>query len=118
MNNPLADQGKIFDLKSLHDQQSLRQRVLVDSGKVQVTHFIIPANEEIPTHEAHGEIVIHCLTGRVVVAALKESRELRSDHLLCLNVGEPFSIRAIQDAAILATIVLPKEGEAVELIGN
>ena len=118
MNNPLADLGKVIDLRSLQDHQLLRQCVLVDSGKAQVTHFIIPKGEEIPTHEAHGEIVIHCLTGQVLVTALKQSKILFSDHILCLAADEPFSIRATQDAALLATIILPKDGKSVELIGN
>jgi quercetin dioxygenase-like cupin family protein len=98
--------------------QSPEHSLVVHTGEVEIIHFIVPAGVNLPTHEAQGEIVLHCLEGRLEVLALREVRQLVAGQLLYLAINEPFSMRGIEDSSLLATIVLPKQGPAVELLGT
>jgi quercetin dioxygenase-like cupin family protein len=85
---------------------------------VEIIQFIIPAGAQLPTHEAQGEIILHCLEGQVEVTALGLHRELMAGKLLYFAINEPFSIRGVQDASVLAIIIVPKQGPAVKLVGT
>jgi hypothetical protein len=52
------------------------------------------------------------------LAALEGTHELKAGRLFYFCINEPFSIRGIEDASLLVTIIAPKLGETVELIGN
>jgi quercetin dioxygenase-like cupin family protein len=67
----------------------------------------VPAGKEIATHRAPGPITVHCLAGRVVLVAHERSQELDAGSLVFLATGEPHSLRGIEDATLLVTIVLP-----------
>jgi quercetin dioxygenase-like cupin family protein len=91
---------------------------LFRTADAEITHLIIPAGETIPTHEAPGEIVFHCLEGRVSLSALGKECELTAGQLFYFCINEPFSIHGIEQASLLMTIAAPKLGPHVELIGN
>jgi quercetin dioxygenase-like cupin family protein len=92
--------------------------LLVKTNDVEVTQVIVPTGTGIPTHEARGETVLHCLVGRVLLTAVREQHELRAGQLLYLLINEPFSIHGMQDSSLLLTIILPKQGPNVEFIGG
>jgi quercetin dioxygenase-like cupin family protein len=119
MTKPLVKPGDTVDVRRLGagigtPQQSL----LVKTVNVEIIHVAVPAGETIPTHEAQGEIIVHCLDGRVSLAALGKTHELKVGQLIYFCVNEPFSIQGIEDASLLVTIITPKLGQSVELIGN
>lgn len=116
---PLVKPGETVDVQEL--KKSLggrRNSLLVKTADVEIVHLVIPAGETIPTHEAQGEIVLHCLEGRALVSALGEAIHLDAGQLFYFAVNEPFSIEGIDEASLLATIIVPKQGPAVELIGD
>lgn len=98
--------------------QSPQKIPIVRTGDVEIIQFIVPSGAVLPTHEAQGEIVLHCLEGMVELTALGVARELASGNLLYLAINEPFSVRGIEDASLLAIIIVPKQGPAVELVGT
>jgi quercetin dioxygenase-like cupin family protein len=119
VSDPLARPGQVVDLRRCdRGLQAPQQLPLVRTGDVEIVQFVVPAGEELPTHEAQGEIVLHCLEGRVEVTALGVSRELRAGQLLYLAINEPFSMRGREDASLLAVIIMPRQGPAVELVGK
>lgn len=119
MVEPLAGPGEILDLALLGRGLKTRQQAsLIKTSDVHVVQILVPAGKEVPTHEAEGQIILHCLEGRVAVNAIGECRELKAGQLLYLVPNEPFSIQGVQDASVLATIVRPKQGLDVELIGD
>jgi quercetin dioxygenase-like cupin family protein len=91
---------------------------LVRTDNVQLTQVTIPRGGAIPTYEAQGEIILHCLMGIVTVNAMKITHELRRNQLLYLIVNEPFSLRAIEAVTLLLTVVLPKTGNGFSTIGK
>jgi len=111
--------GEVVDLNPYAEAQGdKREFVLVQTDIVKITQIFIPGGSSIPTYEAAGQIILHCLDGRIVIAAREESHELATGQLLYLTANEPFSIYASSNAVLLATVVSPKQGPMVELIGG
>ncbi len=81
---------------------------LVRTSAVEVVRLIVRAGQEIPQHKAKGELIVHCLEGRVACTALGTTRVLEAGELLYLAAGEPHSLDGIEDASLLLTIVAPK----------
>ena len=119
MPRPLATPGDIVELRpfaTLHDRHE--QIVLVKTQDVEIFQLFLPAGSKIPTYEAEGEIILQCLEGRISLAVLGEPHELRAGQLLYLSLNEPFSLEGLEHASVLVTIMAPKQGRNVELIGG
>jgi quercetin dioxygenase-like cupin family protein len=117
-NSLLAAAGEIVALPQAQAGAPQRKTVLMKTGDVELVHFLVPASANIPTHEAEGEIVLHCLQGRVEVLLSGSCKELAAGELLLLAGNAPFSIRGVEHSSLLATIITPKQGPNVELIGS
>ena len=119
MNSPLVKPGESVDVRRLGAVLGVRQQtILVKTANVEIIHLVIPDGEMVPTHEAPGEIILHCLEGQVSVSALGKTVKLTTDQLFYFSANEPFSIQGIERASLIATIVKLKQGPAVELIGD
>jgi quercetin dioxygenase-like cupin family protein len=119
MHRSLTQPGEVVELEmrerdlSAHDTTTL---VRTDDFRIIQTH--LPAGSKIPTYEAHGQIVLHCLDGHVSVFALGQPHVLKAGQLLYLVVNEPFSIVALSDSSIIATIITPTSRRRTDLIGQ
>jgi quercetin dioxygenase-like cupin family protein len=100
------------------DSETSRKMVLAKTYDMEIIQFIVPAHRDVPTYEAQGEVILHCLEGRVSVVALGNAHDLKAGQLLYLSKNEPFSIQGIEHASILATIVSAKQGSNVDVIGD
>jgi quercetin dioxygenase-like cupin family protein len=119
MMDEQSEHGVIVELKTL--ERSLRcheKTVLVEQDNLQIIQFAIPGGSGIPRYEAHGIIILHCLAGRLSVTAMGRSSVLRSGQLLHLAVREAFSVNALEDASLLATIIMPPVDPDAPLIGR
>jgi quercetin dioxygenase-like cupin family protein len=106
-----SEHGTIVELKT--PERSLRgheMTVLVEHDHLRIVQFAIPGGS--------GIIILHCLAGRVSVTAMDQSRVLRSGQLLHLAVREAFSVGALEDASLLATIIMPPVDPDAPLIGR
>ena len=114
-----SEHGTIVELMT--PERSLRgheMTVLVEHDHLRIVQFAIPGGSGIPRYEAHGIIILHCLAGQVSVTAMDQSRVLRSGQLLHLAVREAFSVGALEDASLLATIIMPPVDPDAPLIGR
>jgi quercetin dioxygenase-like cupin family protein len=80
---------------------------LAKTATLEVRRLILPKGREIPTHQAPGEITVHCLEGRITFTACGTNRELGSGQMLVLAAGEPHSLASLADSTVLVTKVLP-----------
>jgi len=111
--------GDIFDLNSNTIASPDHQLIhILKTTNLNVIQLNIPADGVVPTHEAEGEILLFCLSGVVSVETGEHSRDLRAGQLLYLVINEPFALRGMEAASVLATIVTPKEGRNTELVGG
>jgi quercetin dioxygenase-like cupin family protein len=90
---------------------------LIGTSDLRIEQILIPAGQTIPTYEAAGQVVIHCLEGRIALTALETKRELGAGDVLYLTINEPFSTEGLEDSSLLVTMILPRSGPRIELIG-
>jgi quercetin dioxygenase-like cupin family protein len=84
-------------------------RLLARTPALELRRLNLSKGREIPTHQAKGEITVHCLEGRIAFTAAGATRELGPGQLIVLAAGEPHSLVGLEDAAVLVTKVLPEE---------
>ena len=106
---PHAKPGEVVDVRPLGPAlASAQTATLFRAERVEVRRLVVPAGKEIEEHQAKGEIVVHCLEGRVVYTAFGKTQHLEAGKLLYLPTGEPHSVKGVEDASLLLTILLPK----------
>ena len=106
---PHTQPGEVVDVRPLGSAlPSSQTATLLRAEQVEVRRLVIPAGKEIAEHKAKGEIVVHCLEGRVVYTAFGRAHTLEAGKLLYLPTGEPHSVKGVEDASLLLTVLLPK----------
>jgi quercetin dioxygenase-like cupin family protein len=78
--------------------------------EVEVINLILPAGKEITEHKVKGATVVHCLEGRVAFTAFGKTQALEAGRLLCLPAGACHTVKAIEEASLVLTVLLPKLG--------
>lgn len=118
MSNSRARPTEIVELQlpdrnlSIHDTKTL-----IQTADFRVIQLRLPADSELPTYEANGQIILQCIEGHVTVGAEGQEHTLKANQLLFLTTNAPFSISAVQDSSVLATIVSPTDNR-IDVIGN
>ena len=106
---PHAKPGEVVDVRPLGSViASTQTKTLVRAEQVEVIRLVVPAGKEIEEHKAKGEIIVHCLEGKVVFTAFGKTLNLEVGNLLYLPTGEPHKVKGIENASLLLTILLPK----------
>ncbi len=109
---PHAKSGEVIDLKSLGEAAtSSITNTVVKTDHLEVIRLVIPAGKDIPPHQVAGEITVQCLNGRVAFTGGGATRELSAGQMLYLAGNEPHSLRGIEDASVLVTILLHHKSE-------
>src|SRR5690242_6542965 len=108
MATPHAEPGEVVDVRPLGPAlASAQTATLFRAGQVEVRRLVVPAGREIAEHQAKGEIVVHCLEGKVAYTAFGKTHALEAGKLLYLPTGELHAVQGIEDASLLLTIFLP-----------
>ena len=106
---PHAQPGEVVDARPLGPAlASAQTKALVRAEQVEVIRLVVPAGKEIEEHKAKGEIVVQCLEGKVAFTAFGKTQTLETGKLLYLPTGEPHTVKGVEDASLLLTILLPK----------
>jgi quercetin dioxygenase-like cupin family protein len=104
---PHAKPGEPISVRALGPALvETKTTTLIKTDSLEVIRLVVPAGKEIPTHRVAGEITVQCLEGRVAFTAGDTTRELGACELLYLSGNEPHSLRGIEDASVLVTILL------------
>ena len=105
---PHAKPGEIVDARPLGlALASSQTTTLVRAEQVEIIRLVVPAGRAIPEHKAKGEIVVQCLEGRVAYTVFGKTLTLEPGKLLYMPMGEPHSVKGIEDATLLLTIFRP-----------
>lgn len=102
-----AASGEVVDVRPLGP--ALAKSVtgtLVKTSGLEVIRLVVPAGKDIPEHKAPGEITVQCLEGAVDFTAAGQTQRLAAGDMLYLASGVPHSLRGVQDASVLVTILL------------
>src|SRR5438067_8529750 len=93
---------------ALHDAVSTS---LLKTDRLQLLHLVLPARRDVPQHHVDDECTIHCLEGDVELRMPGGMRRLGAGQLIVLPAGEPYSLSARVDSAVLMTLLL-RHGDA------
>ena len=105
-----ANPGESIDVRPLGTSlAAAHTRTLIRTTAVQVVRLVVRAGQEIPQHASKGEIIVHCLEGRVAFTALGKTQVLEAGKLLDLPASEPHALKGIEDASLLLTIVASEQ---------
>jgi quercetin dioxygenase-like cupin family protein len=106
---PPTPPGEVVDVRPLGSALASSQTAtLLRAEQVEVRRLVVPAGQDIAEHEAKGEIVVYCLEGKVAYTAFGKTHHLEAGKLLYLPTGEPHSVKGVEDASLLLTILLPR----------
>lgn len=103
-----AKPNEVISLPLRTDLGSSRTITLVKTNDLELIRLVLPAGKEIPMHQAHGEITVQCLEGRITFTAESKTQELTPGQLLYLVGGEPHALKAIEDSSVLVTLLLAR----------
>ena len=102
-----AQPGEVVDVRPLGSALAdSKTTTLFKTENVEAVRIVMPAGKEISEHEAPGEIIVQCLEGKVAFTALGKTTELDAGQLMYLASEEPHSVKCIEDASFLLTILL------------
>lgn len=95
------------DVRPLGIRLSTQKSVaLFKAGGLEVIRLVLLAGKSLPPHKVAGDITIHCLEGRLSIAAEGASHVLNAGELLFLRGDVVHDVTAVEDASALLTIAL------------
>jgi len=104
---PHAQPCQVIDLHPLADTLAAsKTTTLIKTPHIEVIRMVLPAGKVLSEHKAPGEITVQCLEGKIAFIALGKTQELTAGQLLYLGAREPHSVKCIEDASFLLTILL------------
>ena len=111
MSIPHLKSGEVLTFSRNNGTQPATTRVLIRTDGLEVIKLEVPAGKEIATHQVPGPITLQCLAGRALLTAHGSSQELEAGSLVYLAEQVPHSVKGIDHATLLVTIVLPRKQE-------
>ncbi len=103
---PHANPGEVIDVRPLGAAlTSTKTATLLKTDKLEVVRMVMPTGKEIAEHSAPREITVQCLEGRIAFTALGNTHELSAGQMLFLTAGVPHSLKCIENASFLLTII-------------
>jgi quercetin dioxygenase-like cupin family protein len=104
---PHARPAEVIDVHPLGAQMKEAQTTtLVKTDALEVIRLVLPAGKEVKPHEVPGEITVQCLEGNVAFCAGDSECELTAGKLVYLAGSDKHSLRAVEDASLIVTILL------------
>ena len=113
MSLPHAASGQVINIRPLSGK--LKESVstaLFKANELEVMRLVLEAGKEIAEHRISGEVAIHCLEGSIELRAHGRAQPLRQGEMVYLACNEPYSLRALDDASVLMTVALKRNGES------
>lgn len=101
-----AAPGEIVDLATwARDLPQEQSKAIVKTAAMELARLVLPAGHLMPEHRVDGPIVVHCVSGRVVLVLEEGERDLGPGQLVHLAPGAPHAVRATTDCVVLLTIL-------------
>jgi len=105
-----AEPGEVVDLATWSEDLPVdKSKVIAKVAHLELARLVVSSGEEMHSSgycRVPGPIVIHCLDGEVELSTPDATRRIRRGQLAYLLGQTDHSIRGIQDAVVLLTIVL------------
>jgi len=100
-----AKAGDVVDLQPPGPERARKgTAALTKTDRFEAVRLVVPAGKSIPEHAVSGQITLYCLEGQAILRAGR-AIALRAGQWVYLDRGEPHSLEAIGDCALLLTIM-------------
>ena len=104
-----AEPGEIIDLRPLGSKLKITKTVAISkTDHFEAIRLVVPAGAFIDPHAVPGELTLFCLEGRVILGLPTRDVTLNAGEWLYLSGGETHSVKGVEDASLLLTILLSK----------
>lgn len=101
-----ARAGEVIDLRPFGKNLPNKQTTAIVKTKgFEAIRLVIPSGAEIPAHKVAGDIMLHCLEGRITLGIAGADRELSAGDWVYLEGDASHRLKAIEDASLLLTIL-------------
>lgn len=106
-----AAPGEVVDLRPLGPRVSAaRTHAIVRTSSFEAVRLVVPAGVEIPSHRVPGRITLQCIEGYAQLGLSDETIDLRAGDWVYLDGNELHSVKGIEDASLLLTILFVPDG--------
>jgi quercetin dioxygenase-like cupin family protein len=85
---------------------------LAKTAHMELIRLVLPKERPMPEHKVDGDMTLQCLEGEIEVDAHGRTIGLKPGEMLYLVGGVPHSVRALEDAVALMTILLTHPHDA------
>ena len=103
-----AASGELIDIRPLGAALKTEPtKALYKSQHLEVFRIVLLAGKSMPEHRVDGELTVQCLQGRIEFSVAGTNQVMRQGDLICLAGGVPHGLRAVDDASVLVTLLLP-----------
>ena len=97
--------GEVIDVQRRKESFRMTSTaVLAQGGELEVVRWLIPARTEIQEKKSAGEVIIHCIGGRIEFTAMGKTQSLAAGQLICLPAHEQYSIKAVENTTLVLTV--------------
>ena len=97
-----AEPGEVIHLRS-PERATTGTAALVKSDRFEAIHLVVLAGTRIPPHHVSGYMTLHCIEGCVTLEP--SGTDLGNGDWIYLERGDQHSIRGVEDARLLLTIL-------------
>ena len=109
---PHAQPLDVIDIRPLGAAlQDAVSTSLLKTDRLQLLHLVLPARRNVPQHHVDDECTLHGLEADLDVDMPGGARRLGPGQLVVLPAGQPSSLGARVDSAVLMTLLL-RHGDA------
>lgn len=107
MSIPHVNPGEVIEVRPLGAAlPATKTSTLFKTENVEVVRLVMVAGKELAEHQAPGEIIIQCLEGKIALTAHGKTQELSAGQLIYLGVRQSHSVKCLESASFLLTILL------------
>lgn len=101
-----AEAGEVVNLRPFGDRlPDAKTSALVRTPGFEAVRLVVRAGAEIPEHKVPGRITLLCIEGMVDLGLSDGPRRLGAGDWIWLQGGEPHSVKGVEDASLLLTIL-------------
>ena len=112
---PFLEYDLVREVRQLHEEPGWKNgqnaKTLVKYDDFRVVLMALRASSLVPLHKARGRILLHMISGHVLVHALDRTFDLLPGSLLVFDKEVSHDLQAIEESALLLSIVWPGRQE-------
>tara|TARA_R110000850_G_scaffold64116_3_gene144281 strand:- start:69709 stop:70137 length:429 start_codon:yes stop_codon:yes gene_type:complete len=101
-----AEPGDVVDLHPLGSRiGAVKTSAIVRTPSFEAIRLVVPAGTEISSHHVSGQVMFHCIEGHAQLGLEGRTIDLHAGDWVYLEGGKPHSVKGIEDASLLMTIL-------------